>query len=143
MSHTGIRLRVVLAGLGPVLEGDSDWLHMAAVFAGGLEVPDVGQVLAGQLPAYQWHQVMGGPVEIWVQPVMLPDDYPDDEEEYDMERENSGPYCNDKSFVVTQGAGFSVYCHLDAGHPVPYHESPDFRWRPGENAEPKPGHSPE
>lgn len=31
MSHAGIRLRIELPGLGPILDADSDWLHMKAL----------------------------------------------------------------------------------------------------------------
>jgi hypothetical protein len=82
LAHTGIRLRIVIAGAGPVLEGDSDWLHMMAVYAscstGDLDPLDAA--LARPAFEAEWHQVMGGPVEVWVQPVILPDAYPDDEQ---------------------------------------------------------------
>jgi hypothetical protein len=81
--HTGIRLRIDTPA-GVILEGDSDWLHL---FANGIVVPDFADS-APQAEAL-WHQVAGvassGPdgqatvlATIWVQPVMLPDEYPDD-----------------------------------------------------------------
>lgn len=80
MSHTGIRVRVNLAGAGTILEADSDWLHMRALEAliGDGEV-DVAELLSGSAGS-KWHQIMGGPVEIWIQPVELADEYADDED---------------------------------------------------------------
>jgi hypothetical protein len=83
VSHTGIRLRIVMPGAGPLLEGDSDWLHMMAIYASGPPDLTMEDAISGRQPEQPWHQVgviLGGPIEIWVQPVMLPDSYPDDEE---------------------------------------------------------------
>lgn len=91
MSHTGIRLRLNVPGAGVILEGDSDWLHLNALMAEG--PPEISMAQLAQdyaAPEPRWHQagVVMGHVEIWVQPVMLPDSYPDDglEEETDPER---------------------------------------------------------
>jgi hypothetical protein len=88
MSHTGIRLRITAAGQ-TILEGDSDWLHMNAIMASAGEI--FADLMAGQDPApieYGWvevGQIIGGPIQIWVQPVNLPDEYPDDEDQADDE----------------------------------------------------------
>ena len=82
MSHTGIRIRITIPGAGTVLEGDSDFLHMAARFA----MADVGELAldaplsTGELPWHQAGTIIGGPIEIWLQSCELPDEYPDDED---------------------------------------------------------------
>lgn len=82
--HTGIRLKIDTPA-GTILEGDSDWLHMMAVFTEGAPVPDF---LDTAPPEPVWHEIAqlfapgGAPAfSIWIQPVMLPDEYPDDEPE--------------------------------------------------------------
>lgn len=83
MSHTGIRLRITLNGQ-PVLDGDSDFLHMCAVLANGLPEMTVADVTAAaDHKMHQWfgHQCQGGFLEIGIQPVNLPDEYPDDEDQ--------------------------------------------------------------
>ena len=85
MSHTGIRIRINLPNGAALLEADSDWLHIKARMA----MLDAGEITFDQLlvgtPIEAWHQIMGGPLEIWIQPVMLADtaeiepaEYPDD-----------------------------------------------------------------
>jgi hypothetical protein len=79
-THTGIRLRLVIGGQ-PILDGDSDWLHMAAIFAGEPDTAESPAVMASTPGERPWHQmavIMGGPIEVWVQAVNLPDEYPDD-----------------------------------------------------------------
>lgn len=95
MSHTGIRLRVDLPGAGTILLGDSDFLHMMALMRGLDQKPDMldvllakpgqsfepgqGWVQTGDGSVGPWHQWMTGAIEIWIQPVMLPDAHLDDE----------------------------------------------------------------
>lgn len=83
MSHTGIRLKIT-AGSAVLLEGDSDWLHMNAIMSGALHMPDtMAELMTDQdPPKYDWvevAQLIGGPIQIWIQPCDLADEYPDDE----------------------------------------------------------------
>jgi hypothetical protein len=78
LAHTGIRLRVTGTGGLVLLEGDSDWLYMAAQMA----MYDAGQLLPLLEGEAAWHpigHIVGGEIQVWIQPVMLDDSYPDDE----------------------------------------------------------------
>lgn len=91
--HTGVRLKIEIPGAGPILLADSDWMHMAAQ-ARMLDCReiDVDQLLAGA-PTEAWHQIAfltGGPLVVSVQPVMLPDSYPDDEDQADDDQADDG-----------------------------------------------------
>jgi hypothetical protein len=80
LAHTGIRLRVTGTGGLVLLEGDSDWLYMAAQMA----MYDAGELLPLAAGETKWHQIghiVGGEIQLWIQPVMLPDSYPDDDAE--------------------------------------------------------------
>jgi hypothetical protein len=80
MSHTGIRIRILIPGVGPVLEGDSDFLHMTARLA-SYELGEADlEAVASEMPWAKAGTIIGGPVEIWIQPCELPDEYPDDDE---------------------------------------------------------------
>lgn len=93
--HTGIRLRIDLPGAGTIMQADSDWLHMTALLRGcedqGIGIGDVllakpgeqlqpgqGWIATGDGSVGPWHQVMGGGIEVWVQPVMLTSTHADD-----------------------------------------------------------------
>lgn len=85
-THTGVGLRIDINGQ-TVLEGDSDWLHMAAVFAMGAPVQASPAVMDAGPREYPWHEIAEllcppgamSRVQIYVKPVHLPDSYPDDE----------------------------------------------------------------
>jgi hypothetical protein len=91
MAHTGIRLKLEVPA-GVILDGDSDWLHMMAVYSEGIPEPDMAAICDGKPPEPKWHKIgdfHAGSIEsppvltVWVQPVMLPDEYPDDEDSGD------------------------------------------------------------
>lgn len=79
--HTGIRLRVSCPA-GMLMEADSDWLHM--LLQAGSPVPDFADSGPPEpiwVPVLQLAPPADGlpaPLEIWIQAIMLPDDYPDD-----------------------------------------------------------------
>ena len=76
-SHTGIRLKITIPSGQSILEADSDWLHMNAIMNGALHMPDtMAELMTDQAPEYDWVEVwrlIGGPIQIWIQPAMLSD----------------------------------------------------------------------
>lgn len=114
MSHTGIRLRVRIPA-GVILEGDSDWLHLTAKLANASKVPDTAEALLATSPLPEpWHQFLGTTdgLEIWVQPCILADEYPDDEGE---------PETCESYFMEA-----TVDCDLPAGHDGMHHGELDW-----------------
>ena len=99
MSHTGIRLKISVPGAVPggiILEADSDWLHLNAIMAGAQHYPTMAELMSNEtVPSYDWVQVgtVIGTMEIWIQPVSLPDDYPDDQAEEDDQAEAEPQSC--------------------------------------------------
>lgn len=78
MTHIGIRLRITCPA-GDLVDLDSDHLHLAARLA-GLDTEGWRELFPGDGMGYL---SVNGPRDlvITVQPVELPDDYPDDEDE--------------------------------------------------------------
>jgi len=77
MPHTGAKVTVRLNG-SDVLAGDSDWLHMKAIEAAidqGIEADPMGYDHPPIL--FFGHQCPGGQLELWVQPITIPDPPPD------------------------------------------------------------------
>jgi hypothetical protein len=122
MSHTGIRLKITI-GNDAILDADSDWLHMNAIMAGALHMPDtMAELMSEQAPPqYDWveigqlHAPGVVPIQIWVQPANLPDDYPDDEA--------AGVDCCDNYISETD-----ANCELPAGHDGPHYSA--IEWGP-------------
>lgn len=85
MTHPGIRLRI-LGPHGPLIEGDSDWLSLAAqagalADAGADTLPDTLADLAGPVATEaSWRLVLvtsGLPLQVWIQHCQLPDTLPE------------------------------------------------------------------
>lgn len=120
MTHTGIRLKITVPG-GTILDADSDWLHMNALMHAGGEI--FAGLMAGQDPAPIEHpwvevaQLVGGPIQIWIQPVNLADEHPDDEDQAEPEDEHAGE-CGALDWLALglPPPARPIWCHAPAGH---------------------------
>jgi len=75
MPHTGAKIAIRLNG-SDVLAGDSDWLHMKAIEAAlSDDEHELADIFGYDHPAvlFYAHSCPGGVLELWVQPVTIPD----------------------------------------------------------------------
>lgn len=119
MTHTGIRLKITVPG-GTILDADSDWLHMNALMHGAQHFPEsMAELMSSEPPAeFDWvevAQLVGGPIQIWIQPANLADEHPDDEGD-------------GEDFCQNDFIDASVVCELRAGHAGPHYGT--LEWGP-------------